>query len=213
MNEQITNTQNSYDAVAKEYAEKFIDEIDEKPFDKKMLELLLEKTNGMGIICDLGCGPGNVAKFLHNVGAEVCGIDLSQKQIEEAQKLNKGIQFYQANMLDLSTISDNHFGGVAAFYSIIHIPKNVVLKALREIHRILKQNGTLLITFHTGEEVRHFDEWWGKKVNLDFIFYQTEEMKKYLSEAGFKTDYVIEREPVKEVEVETRRSYIFAVKT
>jgi hypothetical protein len=37
-------------------------------------------------------------------------------------------------------------------------------------------------------------------------------MKEYLIEAGFELAYIIEREPVQEVEVETRRAYIFANK-
>ncbi len=206
------NVQDSYNSVAEDYAKKFIDELDEKPFDRKMLELLCDKTEGLGMLCDLGCGPGNVARYLHKLGRQVCGLDLSNDLVELAKKLNPEIKFYKANMLDMNIIADSYFGGAAAFYSLIHIPKNLIAAALKEIYRTIKDNGALLIAFHTGNEIRHFDEWWGKKVNLDFIFYQTDEMKKYIVEAGFMIDYVIEREPVKEVEVETKRSYILARK-
>jgi 2-polyprenyl-3-methyl-5-hydroxy-6-metoxy-1,4-benzoquinol methylase len=98
MNDFIKNTQHSYDNVAKEYADIFIDEMDKKPFDRKMLDLLSERVNNRGLICDLGCGPGNIARYLHRNGTDVCGIDLSQKQVEQASRLNPGIKFYQANI-------------------------------------------------------------------------------------------------------------------
>ena len=212
MNKEIQKTLECYDLVAIEYAKKFIDEMNEKPFDRKMLELLTEKVTNLGMICDLGCGPGNIARYLHKIKNEVCGIDLSEKMIEQARILNPAIQFNQGNMLDLKMIKENYFGGIAAFYSIIHIPKILVLKALKEFHRILKKHGTLLITFHIGNEIKHLDEWLGKKINIDVSFFQTDEMKDFLIKAGFELGYVIEREPVKEVEVETRRAYIFVSK-
>jgi SAM-dependent methyltransferase len=212
MNDFIKNTQHSYDNVAKEYADIFIDEMDKKPFDRKMLDLLSERVNNRGLICDLGCGPGNIARYLHRNGTDVCGIDLSQKQVEQASRLNPGIKFYQANMLDLNRFEDGTFGGIAAFYSIIHIPKDLVVSALQEMHRTLKSPGELLLAFHIGDNIEHLDDFLGKKVNLDFMFFRTEEMKVNLIQAGFELTYVIEREPVKEVEVETRRAYIFATK-
>jgi SAM-dependent methyltransferase len=212
MSDFVKNTRRSYDSVAKEYADRFIDEMDKKPFDRKMLELLSERVNHRGLICDLGCGPGNIARYLHRIGTEVCGIDLSDKQVEQARRLNPDIKFYQADMLDLNMIEDGYFGGIAAFYSIIHIPKDLVVNALKEMHRTLRSPGEILLAFHMGDNIEHLDEFFGKKVNLDFMFFQTGEMKENLIQAGFELTYVIEREPVKQVEVETRRAYVFATK-
>ena len=61
-------TASSYDAVAAQYAQQFQHELDHKPFDRKMLELLVEKVADQGPICDLGCGPGHVAAYLQAVG-------------------------------------------------------------------------------------------------------------------------------------------------
>jgi hypothetical protein len=88
----------------------------------------------------------------------------------------------------------------------------LVVSALQEMHRTLKSPGELLLAFHIGDNIEHLDDFLGKKVNLDFMFFRTEEMKVNLIQAGFELTYVIEREPVKEVEVETRRAYIFATK-
>ena len=70
----------------------------------------------------------------------------------------------------------------------------------------------LLLAFHQGQEIIHLDEWWGKKVSLDFIFFQRSEMETYLRKAGFEIEDSVERPPYKGVEVQTHRAYIFAHK-
>ena len=209
MSEEI---QSSYDRVAEDYAAQFRDEMDKKPFDRKMLDWFAEKVGDLGIICDMGCGPGQIARYLFDHGAEVCGIDLSPGMVERAQSLNPGISFRQGNMLALASIADNFFGGVAAFYSIIHVPRPALNQALAELKRVLIPGGILLLTFHIGQEIKHFDQWWGKEVSLDFIFFETEEMKERLKIVGFELQEVIERDPYSEVEYQSRRAYIFARK-
>ena len=202
--------QAGYDAVAEDYAKEFQNEMEKKPFDRKMLDWLIEKVGSRGTICDLGCGPGQIAAYLHQRGASVSGIDFSAGMIRVAQTLNPKIKFQQGNMLNLSGIPDHAFAGTAAFYSIIHIPRSSVVSALKEINRVLCPDGVLLLTFHLGKEVIHRDEWWGKKVSIDFLFYETIEMKDYLTAAGFCLQEVIERDPYPEIEYPSRRAYIFA---
>jgi hypothetical protein len=47
---------------------------------------------------------------------------------------------------------------------------------------------------------------------LDFIFFETEEVRDHLEMAGFELQEVIERDPYPEVEYPSRRAYIFARK-
>ena len=51
-------TATSYTQVAEEYAKRLYHELAQKPFDRKMLDWLIEKVGGLGTICDMGCGPG-----------------------------------------------------------------------------------------------------------------------------------------------------------
>ncbi len=207
-----TDSQSSYDRVAQEYAGRFRDEMDKKPFDRKMLDWLAEKAGGSGLVCDLGCGPGQIAGYLHGRGTQACGIDLSAGMVRQARRLNPEIPFQQGDMRDLSEVEDNAYGGIAAFYSIIHIPRPSVVEVLREMKRVLRSRGALLLTFHIGQKTRRLDEWLGKEVSLDFHFFETEEMKGYLGAAGFELEEVIERDPYPDIEVQTRRAYVFARK-
>ena len=207
----MTDTQNSYDRVAAEYTARIADELSHKPFDRKMLDWLHEKA-GAGLICDIGCGPGHIAAYLQAQGAEVYGIDLSPGMIEQAKARNPNISFMVDDMMILATISDASYSGIAVFYTLIHLTREQLPTAMRELWRVLKPGGVILATFHIGQETRHFDEFFGAQVNLDFIFFETHEIRAFLEGAGFRIEEAIERDPYPEYEVATRRGYVFARK-
>jgi SAM-dependent methyltransferase len=212
MDNPTLNTQRSYDSVAVEYADRFKDEMDDKPLDRECLDRLAREVGDLGPICDLGCGPGQIARYLYSKGVKTVGVDLSPRMVEEAQRLNPAIHFHQGDMLALPD-ADNSWGGIAAFYCILHIPRQQIVDALREMKRVLRPGGVLLVTFHIGDEVKHLDEWWEKPVNLDFAFYQPEEMENWLKAAGFELMETLVREPNPDVEVATNRAYVFARKS
>ena len=212
MNKTIQDTQTSYDRVAVEYGERFKDEMDDKPFDRDCLNRLVREVGELGPICDLGCGPGQIARYLHRKGVKTLGIDLSTNMVAEAQRLNPEIHFHQGDMLSLPD-ADNSWGGIAAFYCIIHIPREQIVYALREMKRVLKPGGVLLLAFHIGTEIKHLDDWWEKPVNLDFAFYLPAEMESWLKDAGFELLETLVREPTTEVEAATQRAYTFAKKS
>ena len=116
-------------------------------------------------------------------------------------------------MLTLADVADDSYGGIAAFYSIVHIPRRKMVRALQELKRVLRPKGVILLTFHIGREIKHLDEFLDKEVSLDFFFFETEEVKDYLRTAGFEVEEAIERDPYPEgVEHQSRRAYIFAKK-
>jgi len=208
----LADFQFSYDLLAEEYAARIYDELKGKPLDRERLDRFAARLQGGGKVCDLGCGPGHVARYLHDRGVDVFGLDLSPKMVEQARKLNPGIEFRQGNMLVLD-VADAVWAGALAFYSIIHIPRVEVPRVLLEIRRVLKPAGLLFLAFHLGKEVVHEQELWGKKVSLDYEFFEKTEVERYLLDAGYTIEESLERDPYPDVEVQTRRAYILAKKT
>ena len=200
-------TRASYDRVAAEYAQRINEELEHKPLERKLLAEFAAGTPGR--IADVGCGPGHVAAYLHEQGAEVVGLDLSPAMVEQARALHPDVDLEVGDMRALP-LADGLLGGIVALYSLIHIPRAEVAAVLREFRRVLRPGGRLLVGFHIGEEIRHSEEWWGEPVNLDFIFFTTAEMAGYFAAAGFTLEETIEREPYPEVEVATRRAYLLA---
>jgi len=195
--------------VADEYVRRIAGELQHKPLDRQLLDRFAADVRDAGLACDMGCGPGHVARYLHAHGVQVCGVDLSAELVERASRLNPDIEFQQGDMMALD-IADETWAGIAAFYSLIHIPRADMVHALRELWRVLRPGGVLLLSFHIGDDTIHLDDWWGHKVCVDFFLFKSAEMTRYLTAAGFEIEEVIEREPYPDVEHQSRRSYIFA---
>jgi ubiquinone/menaquinone biosynthesis C-methylase UbiE len=201
----------SYDLVAEDYAKEFGDELERKPFDREMIERLIDDVGDRGIICDLGCGPGHIARYLSDHGEKACGIDISAGMVEAAKALNPRLEFSQGDMLALTGVPDNSFGGIAAFYSIVHIARPQLSQAFTEMIRVLRPGGTLLLAFHIGDQTVEREAWYGKRVALEFYFFDTEEIKTLLQTAGFERLNFNVREPYPE-EYMSMRAYVFAEK-
>ncbi|HWY85220.1 MAG TPA: class I SAM-dependent methyltransferase [Gemmataceae bacterium] len=201
--------QSSYDRVADEYIRRIFDELQHKPLDRQLLDRFAASVRSVGRACDMGCGPGHVARYLHERGVQVCGVDLSSTMVERARGLTPAVEFVQGDMTASDTL-EGVWAGIAAFYSLIHIPPGDMLDALRELRRVLRPGGLLLLAFHIGAGVIHLDEWWGHKVCVDFFFFRPDEMVADLRAAGFEIEEIFEREPYPDVEHQSRRAYIFA---
>lgn len=202
--------QAGYDCVAEHYATEYFDELARKPFDRKLLDAFAESVKGKGTVYELGCGPGQVARYLKDRGVDVHGIDLSAEMVTVASRLNPDIPFSQGDMSKLE-IADDSAAAFVLFYSIIHIERTKVTTVLRELNRVLRPRGTVLLAFHGGEEELHRDEWYGKKVSIDFRLFEPEEMAGYLEAAGFDDIRTEQREHY-EFEHPTKRIYIIARK-
>jgi ubiquinone/menaquinone biosynthesis C-methylase UbiE len=210
--ETTRSVRESYDRIAEEYTRRIADELQHKPLDRELLDRFVKQTRGRGDVCDMGCGPGHVARYLRDAGASVFGLDLSPGMLEQAQKLNPDIPFREGNMLSLD-IPDGSLAGVAAFYAIVNIPRQSLPLVFREIWRVLQSRGLLLLAFHIGYEVLHEDELWGQKISMDFLLFQPSEIRLDLEKAGFNIEEIVEREPYPDVEYPSRRAYILARKT
>ena len=200
-----------YDAVAAAYAGRFWSELDHKPFDRTWLDRFAALTNGVGRVCDMGCGPGQVAAYLRRRGADVLGADFSDEMLRHARRLNPDIEFQCQDMLDLS-LPPESLGGIAAFYAIVHFTLDQVEVAFREFRRVLVPGGYLLVAFHIGDEPIHADEFLGERVAVDFMFFQPDDVVHRLEAAGMRVDEVTIRYPYKDVEYPSKRAYILAQK-
>jgi SAM-dependent methyltransferase len=200
----------SYDAVADEYVKRVGGELEHKPFDRELVDRFAEQVIKLGAVADIGCGPGHVTRYLHDRGVQMCGVDLSSEMVKHASFLNPGIEFAEADMRTLP-VPDGMWAGIVALYSLIHIPREEVVDVLREFKRALRPGGVLLLGFHEGDQVMHLDDWWDRKVCVDFVFFQPDEMRKYLESAGFTVVEVLRRAPyAPEVEHQSHRCYVVA---
>ena len=203
----------SYDRVAAQYAEHYWNELLHKPFDRDLLSRFAAEMKDSGEVCDMGCGPGHVARYLRDAGlAKISGLDLSPRMVEEARRLNPDIEFRVGDMLALP-LGDRSLVGIVAFYAIVNIPSDLLPTVFREMWRVLQPEGRLRLSFHIGDEIIRPDQFLGQPMSMDFFLFPPCVVAKHLEASGFAIDDVVEREPyAPDVEYQSQRAYIFARK-
>jgi SAM-dependent methyltransferase len=206
----MSDTEAGYDLVAEEYAAQYANELDRKPFDREMLDRFAAAMRGRGQVCELGSGPGQIARYLKDRGVDVYGMDLSAEMVRLANTLHPDIPFRRGDMRS-PDVPPGSQAGIVAFYSIIHLRREDVPHALSIWHAALQPGGRLLLAFHGGEGTLHRDLWFDKPVSIDVTMFSAEEMSRYLESAGFVVDEVVERPPY-EFEYQTSRLYVSATR-
>src|SRR5215467_8569673 len=93
----IRTIRENYDRLAKEYALHMFDELQHKPLDLKLLTSFADQTRTRGKVCELGCEPGHVTRFLNDIRVSVYGIDVSSVIGTKARRRNPGPYFKAGN--------------------------------------------------------------------------------------------------------------------
>lgn len=188
----VSHVQAAYDQVADAYAREFSDELTDKPLDRALLAAFVEMV-GPSPIADIGCGPGHVTRFLAEHHPDVAGVDLSPGMIGIARDRAPELVFTVASMLRLP-VPDATWAGVISLYSVIHLSPDERPLACRELARVLRPGGWLLIAFHVdsdefaaGGDVNHLTHWFGKPVDLDGYFLDPDSVAAELDAAGLAT--------------------------
>ena len=136
----------NYDRLAQQYVVHLFEELQDKPFDRELLTRFAEQTTTRGNVCDIGCGPGHVTRFLHELHVPVFGIDLSPVMVGEARRRNPGLEFREGDMLALD-LAPNSLVGIVAFYAIVNLPEDRLVEAFSQMWRVLEATGLLLVAF------------------------------------------------------------------
>jgi SAM-dependent methyltransferase len=136
-----------------------------------------------GALLDAGCGPGLWTAFLAGQEStadpsadqepgpipdlaagegtgrasrrEVVGVDLSAAFLAAARERHPALRFLSASMRELP-FPDGSFGGVLAWYSLIHVPPAELAEVVAELARVLAVGGRILIGFFDGEPRERF---------------------------------------------------------
>ncbi|MCR5050002.1 MAG: class I SAM-dependent methyltransferase [Paludibacteraceae bacterium] len=140
---------------------------------------------------DIGCGGGATIQRLlkRSKGGVVYGIDISEESVRKACSLNASLLdkrvFIRQGSAEQLPYDDRQFDLVTAVETIYFWPN--LAHCLQEVHRVLKPHGRFAVIVEAVEN----DSVWTNVVE-GMIVYTPEQIKQYLSEAGF-TDIQVYR--------------------
>jgi uncharacterized protein len=174
----------SYDAVAGAYAEHLVDELRDLPFERWLLDRVVEHAAG-GPVVDVGSGPGHVTAYLADAGADASGIDLSPAMVEEARRRFPGRSFEVSDLRRLTRpAASSGWSAVLGWYSLIHLAASELPAAVASLARPLAPGGWLVLALHAGAEVRRLEEWFGEEVDLGFVLHEPAFVVGVVEDAG-----------------------------
>ncbi len=95
-------------------------------------------------VCDLACGEGYFSRILAEQGAEVIGVDLSQKLLEHARQrtADQAITYLNDDAQTLGKLQDRSFDAVICNMALMDIPD--LHSTFLSVHRILKDEGSFV---------------------------------------------------------------------
>jgi len=148
----------------------------------RLLKKYLPKKNPK--ILDIGCGTGKNVEALEELG-ETWGIDVSENAILYCKK--RGLKNVKLAKAEATGFKENSFDVIVLFDVLEHVDD---VKTIKEISRILKPNGLVLITvpaylwlWSKWDEVLHHKRRYTKE-SLTKLF-STKEFKKIHSSYAF----------------------------
>ncbi|TWD80416.1 methyltransferase family protein [Kribbella amoyensis] len=192
----LQDIRTSYDTVAASYAE-LVRGGD--AWELPVLGIFANLVPPGARVLDVGCGPGRVTAILRSLGLDASGVDLSPGMIEIARRDHPHVPFEVGTMTALDC-PDGDLGGLVAWWSIVHLPREVLPQVLAEFHRVLAPGGRLLIGFHVGDTQRHKDSGYGgHAMSVDVYRWLPDRLTALATAAGFTVEAQLVTDPAGEV--------------
>jgi len=142
--------------------------------DPIMLPLALAQSPKKAL--DVGCGEGRFCRMLKQSGVEVTGVDPTSKLIAAARTRDDGGTYIEAPAEQLP-LPDESVDLVVSYLSLIDISD--VQAGIREMARVLKPGGTLLIANLNGFNTACVESGWIKNGTGQHLHYPVD---NYLEE-------------------------------
>jgi SAM-dependent methyltransferase len=180
----LTDTRDSYDTVAVSYADHTSALLDGLPHLRAALRLFAEEVRGP--VADVGCGPGTITARLHELGVDAFGIDLSPAMIALARATHPGLRFEVGSMTEPLHVC---VGGIIAWWSLIHVPDELVPVVFGHFREALRPNGLLQLGFHVGDRTNLKTQGYGgHPMRVQVHLRPPERVAQWLREAGFTVE-------------------------
>jgi len=150
--------------------------------ERLSVALLGERLSRTGLaLLDAGCGTGGFLRFARELGAfgRLCGVDVSAEAIELARVELPGAELSVGPLTEVP-FADASFDLVALNDVLQHIEEAEVEVSLRELRRVVKPEGALLVRTNGGLRA--------SRPRSDWRLYSRDSLVAELARGGFRVE-------------------------
>ena len=178
-------TFDTWNKVANLYQDKFMDlDLYDDTYDTFCEEVNVENAT----ILEIGCGPGNITKYLLNKrpGFRIEGIDISPNMIELAKTNNTTADFKVMDCREIDKLQ-NKFNGIICGFCFPYLSKFDCSKLIKDCTTLLTDKGVLYISFVEGDYLKSGFQIASSGDRTYFYFYTLDNVANELKDCGFET--------------------------
>ena len=169
-----------FNAWAEKYQDKFMD----TALYHNSFDIFGEMTTAPNAqILDIGCGPGNITKYLLSKRADfkIVGIDLAPNMISLAKANNPSADFQVIDCREISKI-DIRFDGIVCGFCLPYLSPAESQKLIADCAKLLKPEGTIYISTMEEDAVNHSGIKKNSAGEETYIHYYSEKQLRYILE-------------------------------
>jgi SAM-dependent methyltransferase len=171
-----------YDAIAERYEEATRAGRGPETYFRRFLDRVLGSIPNGGWVLDLGCGAGLIAAELARHG-RVVGVDRSAAQLRLARHNAPTSLLVRADLGDV-TFAPGSFDMVVAFWSVIHVPRELHRVLLERIRGWLRSEGVFAATLGAGDNPEELHDFHGTP--MYWSHFDADTNRALLRDAGFE---------------------------
>lgn len=148
MNDQYRETHRTWNSIAQQYEEKFMDfELYNDTYNS-----FCNKLNGLALL-EIGCGPGNITRQLLKIKPElkILATDVAQNMLDLAGQNNSQINTQLLDARDLGILNTS-FDGIVVGFVIPYLSKIDCAKFIADCSKLLVVGGVLYLSFVEGSQ-------------------------------------------------------------
>lgn len=178
-------TINTWDQLAQVYQDKFMDLTIYNDSYDKFCELIVHSDAS---VLEIGCGPGNITKYLVNKRPElkITATDVSPNMIALAKQNVIAAEYLVIDAREIGKLKRT-FNGIMCGFCIPYLAKEDVNKMIKDCYDLLTAKGILYISAIEGSYDRSKFEYGSVPDLKTFVHYYTEEdLSNELIKNGFK---------------------------
>lgn len=175
----------TWNTVAALYEEKFMD----LDFYNETYDYICSSiVNPNAKLLDLGCGPGNITKYLlsNRPDFDIYGIDVAPNMIELAKKNNPSARFDVMDSRQISQLQMKYDGIICGF-CLPYLSPADSQKLILDVKKLLNDEGLFYLSFVEGDPNQSGFQVGSSGKRVYFYYHNLAVLKMNLLEAGLET--------------------------